>query len=187
MVVLLVELFIFINTSILFPDNTEFWSKTILSYILLSAAFFAMPDFKSPLFKLNFFQTLPRYLAVFLGTMFFMNMFKVIFVNASFSELLSGLSPMVVSVVILHSAVISIIEESVFRGQLQEKFGLFFSSATFAGFHFAVYGYNPNYLILMFLLGLVFGYIKKMWSPDGVYNSAVHGAYNVIALGVMGG
>jgi uncharacterized protein len=71
-------------------------------------------------------------------------------------------------------------EESLFRGALQPRFGIFFTSVLFSFIH-SNYGLSISTLIV-FLLGLVLGWIRRRHNT--VTSMAVHATYN-ITLGVL--
>jgi membrane protease YdiL (CAAX protease family) len=71
-------------------------------------------------------------------------------------------------------------EESVFRGALQPRFGILFTSILFSFIH-SNYGLSISTLIV-FLLGLVLGWIRRRHNT--VTSMTVHATYN-ITLGVL--
>ncbi|MBN2908071.1 CPBP family intramembrane metalloprotease [Polycladomyces sp. WAk] len=71
-------------------------------------------------------------------------------------------------------------EESLFRGALQPRFGILFTSVLFSFIH-SNYGLSISTLIV-FLLGLVLGWIRRQHNT--VTSMAVHATYN-ITLGIL--
>jgi hypothetical protein len=185
MAVLLLQLFIFINSSVLFPNDSAYWNRIILTYLVMTCAVFAIPNLRSNFFNTNLFVALPKYLIAFGITYGLFRLVGHFFVNATYASYITGMTGISLTIIIIHSLIVGICEESIFRDFVMGKLGIFWSSLIFALFHFAVYGSNIGYMALMFILGLAFAYIKLIFSPqDGVVNSAVHGAYNISVYGI---
>lgn len=165
-----------INPGFFFPaDKAEHFRFVVLIYLVFLAISIALPDLRLRLFSVSLRKALPK--ALFFGVITYLVTFLIalFLVNKPF---VGGLS---FGVVALDSFIIAVSEENMFRVVLPYFISNFASNSLFSLFHWQVYGGNVLALVMMFLLGYVWTYIKEKFSPkDGVANMGSHAGWNMV-------
>lgn len=185
-VVLLVQLWVFVNIDAVFPQNSDFWREVILVYLVLQATIFAVPDLRSKLLTVAFLPAFIRIVFVAALTVTLLAGAGSFFVNAEYAKAVAILNKAAVGVIIIHSFYVAVIEELMFRDWLGQKLGMILSSFIFAAFHWVIYAGNYISLAWAFMLGIAFFQIRKRFSPqDNSVNIGAHAGYNLFVLGVF--
>ena len=183
-VILLVQLWMLVNTDVLFTENARQWKDVILVYLILQVTVFAIPDLRSKLLDTPALKGFLKVLVFAVITIALLSM-SLTFLRSSS---LAGLSRGVMSLIILHGFIVAVIEENIFRHWLGKvrRWGNIRQAGIFAIFHYSVYSGNLFSLAFIFLLGLALFWVKMKWSPKtDLANIGVHWGYNVFVLGLL--
>ncbi|MBI2670599.1 CPBP family intramembrane metalloprotease [Candidatus Woesearchaeota archaeon] len=185
---MLFQLWLLFNIETYFPkEQYDFWFRVLISYIGLQALIFALPDARSKLFNLSFFKNVPRFIAYLFGAIIFFTFILVKFdpLGTTGFKLLAGVP---LTILFIHAFVFATSEETFFRGFLNDKIGIIWSSVLFGVFHYTVWLGSWIAVFGGALLGLFFSYIHYRFSAnknDQVPEIAVHTGYNAVKLGMF--
>ena len=178
--VVIVQLFMLVNPSVFFgAEKAEHFRMIILIYLVFMTVGFALPDLRLKLFSVSLKRAFPKMLffgvVTYIATLFL----AVFLVNVKFAPLLD-FSVIGFGIVMLDSFIVAVAEENVFRIILPYFLSDFSSNSLFSLFHWQVYSTNVLALFMMFLLGYVWTFLKRMYSPnDGVANIGSHAGWNI--------
>ena len=183
-VILLVQLWMLVNTDILFGEQARQWKDVIIVYLLLQVTVFAIPDLRSKLLNIPFWKGFVKILLFAVITIALLST-SITFLHPT---ALAGISRGVLGLILLHGFIVAVIEENIFRHWLGSirRFGNLKQAAVFSAFHYSVYSGNIISLSFIFLLGLALYWIKMKWSPTtDLANIGCHWGYNVFVLGLL--
>jgi hypothetical protein len=182
-VILIIQLFIFTNTKLFFPTETDQFQHIILVYLLLQSTLFAIPDLRMRLFNTPFLQALPKLALSFAVTIFILGLVGSFIKGFS---IISNIANIPFGILIMHVTIIAIVEENMFRLILPQRVGIIISSILFSLFHYVVYQGSWLQLTIAFVMSFVLYWIQLRFSPrDGLVNSGVHAGYNAFVLGLV--
>ena len=175
LIVLLLQIFLFVNSSLVYGAAAEVIRDSLVVYILMQAFIFAAFDKKLPTVSLSAGSVRLFFMSFAIAGLFFLLLPVVI---------LGGIEDIIVGLGfgIFHAFVIAYTEEVIFRWVLpiQLKLGDLWSNVLFGLFHLAVYNANIVAVLFAIVLGFVFSAIRARF---GLMSSiGVHTAYNFKAL-----
>ena len=191
MIILLSQLFLFINITLFFDGaDADKYQKLVMIYLMVYGLFFAIPDYRQKMMSASLTGWLPKFLISFLAVFILLSIIGTLFLNKNIGDIALIPKAAGIGIIIYHSIIVAVIEETIFRGILYEKFdtangyGLF-SNTLFALFHVAVYGFNIIRLLILFLLGVTFVLLnRKFGSQAQEVSSGAHAAYNSFLEGL---
>lgn len=183
--ILVLQAWMFVNVSVLFPADTEIWSRVILVYLVLQASLFSVTDIRNKMFGTPAIRGIMSIMVFFLGT----------------AVILTGLAPLLLgqqwigvttigvsfAVLIVHGFYVAVIEELFFRDWLASRIGVIQANLVFAVFHWAVYLANLVGIIFAFLIGLGLSQLRKLTPKTNTANIGAHWGFNGWILGMFRG
>lgn len=184
LVILLIQLFMFINTKLFFPENTAYWHDIILTYLVVVAVFFALPDFRSKMFNVRFIDAIKSYFLSFVITLVFLGLIAGILSLTDIFKI--NWSSIPLGIIFLQVFVVAVIEELIFRDTMPKLVGVVTANILFAVFHWQVYQGNYLSLVIAFIAGLMFTYLRmKSPNPEGnELNIGAHAGINLYLYGI---
>lgn len=185
--VVLILLQIWIYTQI--PE----WRSKIQIYLLMTAFVFSFGSTitERAFLKASFIKALPKMLLFFIGTFLLLFVAGRLIGGGALSTVAKALTSVPFYLLLIHGFIIAVDEELIFRGwlsdnlrkKLNEKTTLIITAIVFALFHFFMAGRSWIVIIPYIALGLLFGIIKKKYSPvDNSANIGVHWGWNIFIL-----
>ena len=190
LVIIVIQLFFWINGKAFFPNWDSTYGDMVLVYIAMTVIVFIWAGRHTR-------KEMERPIGYSMGI--FAAFFIITYMILAFSLSLSNtvITPMATSLfwpaIILQVCVIATPEEMIFRGVLLERFGLIPQAVLFAVWHSYAYSiifYMPETiemgiasLALAFFMGIVFGLITRKFGLAGAIAS--HAAYNLTVTGAF--
>lgn len=173
------QAFLLVNAPAIAPTGEVDKFRTILMiYMILQVAFYTLaPRVKG--LKMNVNQALIWFVAGFVIT---------VFVLAGFRGL-TGLEVQTYAVgasiylILMHALVVAVAEELIFRGFMPLLITAIPAQIAFGLFHWSAYGGGMMSILTAIAAGLIFYAIMRytnIWTVMGI-----HGAYNLVVLGVF--
>lgn len=192
LLVLLLQLFLFINISAFFPASMVSEMTILIStYLIVYGVLMAVPDQRDKLLNAPLSQA-KYYVVTFLIAAAAFGILANFFLGSRTPDpgygVVTAISTVALSMILVHTVIVAYVEEFFFRDFLYKQLGesAFWSSLLFGLFHFAVYDFNVIAMIVASLLGYFFLVIKRRFTPNSnIANVAVHAAYNVVIIGVV--
>ena len=173
------QAFLLVNIDAIAPaGETEHYRMILVVYMILQIAFFKFAP-KVPGFQMNLNQALIWFVAGFVVT---------VFVVAGFRGL-GGLEVQTYAVgapiflVILHTLIVAVAEEAVFRGFLPLLITPVLAQIAFGVFHYSAYGGDMMSILIAIFAGFLFYFVMRktnIWTVMGA-----HAGYNLVMLGVF--
>lgn len=176
----ILQAFLLVNAEAIAPAGQVEQFRTILIiYMLLQIAFFRFVP-RVPGLQMNLDQALIWFVGGFVVTTFVLAGFRGISGLLKIQTYAVGAS---IYLIIMHTLVVAVAEELVFRGFLPLLISPILAQIAFGIFHFSTYGGNMISILMAILAGLLFYIIMRranIWTVMGI-----HGAYNLVVLGVF--
>lgn len=198
LVIMLMQLWVYVNPTFFFPEADALrWKGIMLTYLLLEAVVFSLPDLRMKLFNFSLVKILPKFLFFFGITVVGLSLFGAMLITPDYGRVLSSLAGIGIGVILIHCVFTAIVEENIFRLILPRYFGgtwfgVFISQLIFAVFHWEVYkvdatgSVNLIALFVAFLAGIGLYAIQQRFSPqDASANAGAHGGWNSVTSGVI--
>lgn len=174
--VLLIQLFLYVNASAVYGEFSAVAKDTLLIYILMLTSVVAITGSRPDIINGGLDRAYNFFLMLFVGSGLLVT---IPWVAQNF-----GLNSQAgIGVVLLQVFAVAYTEELVFRGILPDFLGDLVSSAFFAIFHYVVYGGSVFLIVFAFVLGLGFAVIRNYFGITGAIGA--HSAWNLKALGVL--
>lgn len=184
-VVLLVQLFMFINADSIFGSSADYWKTILIAYMLMEAVVFAVPDLRMKVFNVPLQKGLVRFGLGFLASVFLLSFGKSFLVMSQFSSPAESLPSFGIAMIAVHACFVAIVEEAMFRDVFVSKMGLIPAQVAFGLFHGTVYGWNIFSIAMAVVMGFVLYAVKMKFSKtDNTVNAGVHAGWNTYALGL---
>ncbi len=177
----------FVNVDVLFPNNTDTWERVILTYLIIQATMYAVPDLRSKLFSYSFKERFPKILVWMIITSAILAVFGGFMISFDYMKgvTMTGIG---LTVLLIHGFYVSVIEELMFRDYFAKKLGTVKANIAFGFFHYAAYYQNLLAIIFSIGLGLILSVIRKKFTPvTNAANIGVHWGYNSFRLGLFTG
>ena len=190
LVIILIQLFFWLNGKAVFPNWDSTYGDMVLVYIAMTVMVFLWAGRHT---KKELERPIGYSMGVFAA--FFIMTYMILAFSLSLSDTI--IQPMATSLfwptIILQICVIATPEEMIFRGVLLERFGLVPQAILFAIWHsyaYSVIYYMPETIMmglvsltLAFIMGIIFGLITRKFGLAGAI--AAHAAYNLTISGAF--
>lgn len=177
LVVLLLQLFLYINASSLFgPQYAPVVEKNMLIYIVMQGAILGVLGAGRDIVTADL-DRLVNFIVIFSITSFLLLAIPLT-VSGWGMDIGATLSAVVTQIV-----AVAYTEELVFREVLPQYIDYLPSAAIFGVFHWSVYGGSIVLIGLAVFLGLVFSVIKIRFGTMGA--TGAHAAWNLKAMGIL--
>ena len=174
---LLIQFFMFINTEVFFPENTDFYHNLILGFLVSFTLMIAIPDIRIRLFKVPIKKFILKFVMGFFGGFVVLGAMNSIFSSTGIS-----FGQVNIGILMLNIFIIASVEELIFRNMLVSKFGVVIAGIIFGVFHIVAYSYSLPRMIYAIIMHFVLYYIQKTFSRDSSsVNSGVHASINYFA------
>jgi len=190
-VLIVIELYFFINGEAHFPEWSSTYGNLITVYILMTL-FFLLWSRRGVDQQIDrpFSQSIIWFVFFFIGTYVLM-LFASIF---GLFQTTSIPSSLFWPTVIIQVCVVATSEELMFRGVMLDWVGVIWSSVAFAVFHGWAYGmiyyqgqYSWGAMAFAFVMGLILAMIAKNKEWGLAATISIHGCYNLFITGAMAG
>jgi membrane protease YdiL (CAAX protease family) len=176
---LLAQAFLLINASVIAPPGeAEHIQTTLLVYMVLTTAFFALVP-RLPWMKTNLNQAIAWFVGGFVGGVVLLTSVQAL---PKFFGAMALTGP--VYLTLMHTLVVATSEEWIFRGFLPELITPIPAQIAFGLFHFAAYGGDWWAILTAIVAGFVLYLIARytsIWMSIGA-----HAAINTVILGIWG-
>lgn len=182
LLVILIHAFMIISPKTFFGEvAAEHYRFITLLYLVMFLMPFALKDFRLRLFNTPIKQALPKFFIFFILTYISTAFIATFLISKDYFPLFNPFH-LGFGIAFLDSFVTGVVEESWFRDFLQSYISPVASSIVFSIFHWGVYSRNVISLVMMFLLGQLWTYIKKKYSPsDSIANMGSHSGWTLAA------
>ena len=189
---ILINLFFFINGRSFFPNWDATYGQLIMVYLIMALVFvlWAGRRTESQLKK-------PLKTSIFGFTVCFIATYIVLLLLSATGLIKTYLLPqeLLWQTVIIQICVVATAEELMFRGVLLDIFGVVLSSALFAVWHSYAYQvvfyefswetFNWPALLFAFIMGIIFALIAKRKELGLAGSIGAHAAYNLVVVGAF--
>jgi len=173
------QAFLLINASSIAPaDEVSNFQTILIIYMLLQVAFYSLAP-KVRGLRMNLNQAIIYFVGGFVATMFVMTGFQAL----RGLEMQTYAVSAAIYLIVLHTLVVAVAEELIFRGFLTALITVVPAQIAFGLFHASAYGLGPMPIITAIIAGFVFYGIMRytnIWAAMGV-----HAGYNIAVLQVM--
>jgi len=174
--VLMIQLFLFVNASAVYGEFASVAKDTLLVYILMLTSVVAITGTRQDIIKGGFNRSYNFFL------LFFASSFLLVTIPWIGGQF--GLQNEAgIGVILIQVFAVAYTEEVVFRGILPNFLGDLTSNGFFAVFHWAVYGGSIGLVLFAFVLGIIFAVIRYYFGIAGAIGA--HAGWNLKALGVL--
>jgi len=184
---LIVEIFLLVDGSYFFQNWSEY-QQVIIIYLLISASLLGVS--KQQFFDISFFDAMIYFVPAFLITALIIGQTVRPLAGVTNTASYEALQ------ILLQIFVVSITEELFFRGFVQNYLGWIIQAPVFALFHLvaytSLYGIDLYAFFTALIMGLIFGYIVKIFSEKNKKSTGLaitwgmHAGWNVaIATGMF--
>lgn len=179
--ILVAQAFLLINAETIAPAGQADVLRTILIvYMLLQTAFFRFSP-RVPGLTMNLNMAIVWLVSAFVVTAFVLAGIRGLVTGMLQVQAYAMGAPLFL--VILHTLVVAVCEELIFRGFLPLLITPFLAQIAFGLFHASAYGFAPMMILTAIIAGFFFYIVMRktnIWVPMGI-----HAAYNLVVLGVL--
>ena len=174
------QLFLLINASAIAPpEQVEIFRSVLIIYMLAQLMFFRFAPRVAGL-QMNLNQAIPWFVGGFVATLFIITGFQ----SLRGLEIQTYAVGAAVYLIIMHTLVVAVAEEMIFRGLLPAIITFVPAQILFGFFHYAAYGGVVSSILIAIIAGFVlYGIMRytNIWVAMGV-----HAGYNIGVLHIFG-